>query len=100
MELYQDYARKYHFFVDYADDCDKHIVSLMSREFETENIESKKKILQKFSALEGATSPMLFVGFSDKINSILTQNIDDAKLVTVFFNVNRQKKKQYLKRSS
>lgn len=84
MELYQEYARKYHLFVDYAEDCDKHVVYLNSKEGDPENKKKKMELVKRFSDLEGATSPMMFVGFIHKISLMLSQNIDDARLITSF----------------
>lgn len=49
-------------------------------------------LLQKFSDLEGATSPMMFVGFSDQINDLLKQVKDDANLITNYLTKTQKRK--------
>lgn len=97
MEMYQNYVLKYHKFVDFADECNKHIVKLNSQEFESETIKTKEELVKRFSDLEGATSPMMFVGFSNKINSILVKNIDDARIITDFLTQTKIRKTNVLK---
>lgn len=85
MELYQNYAEKYHRFTDYAEYWGKHLATLNSSNLKSGNIKTKTELLKRFSDLEGVTSCMMFVGFSGKINFILQQNIDDARVITDFF---------------
>ncbi|MCC5791218.1 MAG: hypothetical protein JJT82_01215 [Legionellaceae bacterium] len=99
MELYQEYARKYHVFVDYADELHKNVLFVIAKSTGSDDNEAAVKpkmltLIQNLSDLEGARDPILFIGFSDQVNNIIKQAKDNASLITDFLTQTQKRKSE------
>ena len=90
LELYNNYSANFHNFLNYAVDLNKNIKFYLDQavpddENQKEVLASKWDILNKFISLENAIEPMLFVGFSKKIQCSLLEVKKNANTTVDYF---------------
>lgn len=97
LNLYQDFSRKFHRFVGFAEYLDKNLIFILANNIDNEKqedavLQEKIDILNKSTDLEGAIHPMLLVGFSKKINDNLIAIKENSSIVTDFLTQTTKRK--------